>query len=129
MELLEKKRDILVSNYHVARHAQLDNTTVRVIGVEIEEKAEELRESKIGECIRFGLHEEVKGRVVDGELRKVGPLGFPRGHGTPVCYSEYNTNIRVPTMQGHEREVFIGKDGLGSHVRVGLLPKGLLEWK
>ena len=83
--------------------------------VGVAKRGEKLGEMKVGECIRFGLHEESKGRVVDRELRKVGPLGFPRGHGTPVCYSEYNTSIRVATMQGPERKVFIGKGGLGSN--------------
>ena len=83
--------------------------------VGVAKRGEKMGEIKVGECIRFGLHEEAKGRVVDRELRKVGLFGFPRGHGTPVCYSEYITSIRFPTMQGPEREVFIGKGGLGSN--------------
>ena len=44
------------------------------------------------------LHEEAEGGKVERDLRKVDPLGFPRGHGTPVCYSNCNTRFRVLTM-------------------------------
>ena len=49
---------------------------------------------------RVGLNQEMEWRQVEGGVTKGGPPGFPRGHGAPVCYSNYNTSVRVLTMQG-----------------------------
>ena len=61
---------------------------------------EKLSVSKVGGCIRGEMHEEVERRAIDRVLRKVGPPGFPRGHGAPVGYSEYNPRFHVPTCKG-----------------------------